>query len=153
MVYRLSRVSLWSVTRIAFIIFGSVGLAFGAFYGLILAVVGNIVTLALGGSGFEDLGMMSGLAGVFVTVFFGMLSGVVGSLVSAIFAWLYNIVAHLIGGIRFEMDPEEVLPTFDESTEPTPEVPDETPVAPVLDQPPQVTVLAAQSSPITNDQS
>ncbi len=120
MVYRLSRVSLWSVARIAFILFGCVGLAFGAFYGLILAMAGNLLTLAFTGAGFEDLGLMSGVAGIFVTVFFGMFSGVVGALMSAIFAWLYNIVAHLIGGISFEMETDHPVTSavgeLDEST-------------------------------------
>ena len=107
MVYRLSRVSLWSVARIAFILFGCVGLAFGAFYGLILAVAGNLLTLVFAGSGFGDMGLMSGVAGVFVTIFFGMFSGVVGALMSAIIAWLYNIVAHLTGGISFEMETDD----------------------------------------------
>lgn len=153
MVYRLSRVSLWSVARMAFIISGSVGLAFGAFYGLILAVAGNLITLAFGGGSFDDLGLMSGVAGVFVTVFFGMFSGVVGALMSAILAWLYNIVAHLIGGICFEIEPESIAPEFTQSVESTLAAPLENSDVASPEQLRQEIVSTGTSSPMTNSQS
>jgi len=104
MPYRLNRISLWSVARTAFVVCALTGFAFGIFYGLILAVAGQVIRLFLGNGAFSEIGMVSGIAGVFASVFFAMISGVIGTLFALLAAWLYNITAHLTGGIEFDAE-------------------------------------------------
>jgi hypothetical protein len=117
-IYHLTRISVWPAVKTAFTICGLIGLAFGTFYGLILAIVGSLINMVFGGAMFEHLNVLSGMAGMFVAVFLGMASGVAGALWAAVVVWLYNVLAHVTGGIELELEPQAPAPA-----EPSPEPP------------------------------
>ena len=107
MTYEIKKIDVWSCVKIAFILFGILGLIFGIFYAVILSFVGGI--LSQFGGEFEQLsGLLTGAMGIFMAFFLALFYAVVGAIITAIMAWIYNGLAKLTGGIKFHLEGEKV---------------------------------------------
>jgi hypothetical protein len=107
MTYEIKKIEVWSCVKIAFILFGILGLIFGLFYAIMLSFVGGI--LSQFGGEFEQLsGLLTGAMGIFLAFFLALFYAVVGAIITAIMVWIYNGLAKLTGGIRFNLEGEKV---------------------------------------------
>lgn len=93
------RFGVLSVAKIAAVLYGLMGLIFGALFSL-MSLVG---VMASAGAGNEDaiFGMLFGVGAVVIMPIF---YGVIGGIFAAISAALYNLVAGFVGGIELEVD-------------------------------------------------
>lgn len=107
MTYEIKKIEVWSCVKIAFILFGILGLIFGLFYAVMLSFVGGILS-QLGGE-FEQLsGLLTGAMSIFMAFFLALFYAVVGAIVTAIMIWIYNGLAKLTGGIKFNLEGEKI---------------------------------------------
>ena len=107
MTYEIKKIDVWSVVKIAFILYGIFGLIFGLFYAVILTMLGGILS-QLGGEFGEMSGLFTGAVGIVTAFFMALFYAVIGSIFTAIFVWLYNVLAKLTGGIRFNLEGEKI---------------------------------------------
>jgi len=106
MTYEIRKIDVWSVVKIAFILYGIFGLIFGLFYAVMLTMVGGFL------SQFSEFGQMTGLftgaVGILMAFFMALFYAVIGAIFTAIFVWLYNVLAKLTGGIRFHLEGDKI---------------------------------------------
>ncbi len=109
MTYEIKRIDVWSVVRIAFILYGIFGLIFGLFYAVMLTMLGGIISQfgELSGEFGEMTGVFTGAVGILMAFFMALFYAVIGAIFTAIFVWLYNVLAKLTGGIRFHLEGEK----------------------------------------------
>lgn len=109
MTLEIKRLDIWSCMKVAFILFGILGLLIGIFYALIIGFIGGIMG-PLAGADIEPLtGLFSGALGIFMAFFMALFYAVMGSLSTAITVWLYNICARWVGGIQVDLEGEKAL--------------------------------------------
>lgn len=110
MTYEIKRIDVWSVVKIAFILYGIFGLIFGLFYAVILAMLGGIISQfgELGGEFGQMSGLFTGAIGIVTALFMALFYAVIGAVFTAIFVWLYNVFAKLAGGITFHLEGEKI---------------------------------------------
>jgi hypothetical protein len=117
MIYHVRKIDVWSVMKVAFVIFGILGVIVGLFYAVFFAFMSQMLA-DFGGPG--ELGRMTGLfsgfMGIFMAFFLAIFYAVIGSLMTALFAGIYNLLARGIGGIELHLEPRESPP----SPSPTP---------------------------------
>ncbi len=104
MTYEIRKIDVWSVVKIAFILYGIFGLLFGLFYAIMLTMVGGILS-QLGGE-FESIRGLTGVLGIFIAFFLALFYAVIGAVFTAIFTWIYNLLAKGLGGIKFFLEQE-----------------------------------------------
>jgi hypothetical protein len=100
------KIDIWSLFKVAFMLYAIVGLVAGLFYGLIFMVLGQLGGL-LGGEDIPGLGFLTGIVGVLAIPVLAVLYGVLGSVVMAIGGALYNLAIRWVGGVKIEMDVTE----------------------------------------------
>jgi hypothetical protein len=105
----LRRVDIWSLFKVAFVLYATLGLVAGLFYGLIFMVIGQLGGL-LGDEEIPGLGFLTGIVGVLAVPVLALFYGVLGSIVVAIGGALYNLAARWVGGVRLELDGGESRP-------------------------------------------
>ena len=106
MIYEIKRIDVWSCVKIAFILFGILGLLFGIFYALMLSAMLGFLS-QMGGE-FQSLrGMFTGILGIFMIFFLAIFYAVIGAVVTAILGWLYNLLARGLGGVKFLLETEK----------------------------------------------
>jgi hypothetical protein len=106
MIYEIKRIDVWSCVKIAFILFGILGLLFGILYAMLLSAMLGFFS-QMGGE-FQSLGgMFTGALGIFMIFFLAIFYAVMGAVVTAILGWLYNLLARGLGGVRFLLEPEK----------------------------------------------
>lgn len=110
MTYEIKKIDVWSVVKIAFILYGIFGLIFGLFYAVILTMLGGIISQfgQFGGEFGDMTGFFTGAVGILMAFFMALFYAVIGSIFTAIFVWLYNVLAKLTGGIRFHLEGEKI---------------------------------------------
>ena len=106
---RIKRVDVWSLFKVAFVLYAVLGLIAGLFYGFVFAVLGQIGGL-LDEKGLPGLGLLSGALGVLAAPALAVRYGVFGSVVVAIGGALYNLAARWVGGIGLDLDMNEPSP-------------------------------------------
>jgi hypothetical protein len=99
----LKRVDIWSLFKVAFVLYATLGLVAGLFYGLIFMVIGQLGEI-LGDEGVPGLGFLTGIIGVLAVPVLALLYGILGSIVVAIGGVLYNLATRWVGGLRLELD-------------------------------------------------
>ncbi|KPK74377.1 MAG: hypothetical protein AMJ89_06530 [candidate division Zixibacteria bacterium SM23_73] len=104
MTYEIRKIDVWSVVKIAFILYGIFGLLFGLFYAIMLTMVGGI--LSQFGPEFESMRGLTGVLGIFMAFFLALFYAVIGAVFTAIFTWIYNLLAKGFGGIKFHLEQE-----------------------------------------------
>ena len=104
MTYEVRKIDVWSVVKIAFILYGIFGLFFGLFYAIMLTMVGGF--LSQFGPEFESVQGLTGVVGIFMAFFLALFYAVIGAVFTAIFTWIYNLLAKGLGGIKFYLEGE-----------------------------------------------
>lgn len=120
MIYQIRRVNVWSLMKVAFVIFAVFGLLAGIFYAFFFAIMGQMMELGDAGEFSRMPGFFSGVMGIFMILFLPVFYGVIGSLLTALFAGLYNLLARGFGGIELQLEPQELSssqPPITSSTE------------------------------------
>ncbi len=106
MTYEIKRIDVWSCVKIAFILFGVIGLLFGVFYAMLLTMVSGFLS-QMGGQ-FQSLGtLFTGALGIFMIFFLGIFYAVVGAVVTTILTLVYNLLAKGFGGIKLFLEQEK----------------------------------------------
>ena len=106
MEYEIKRFNIWSVIKIIFIIFLIIGFLISLFYVVILMLIQNFTgSIGLGDFG-NELMAISGVAGIFIVLFFTIFYAVFASVFCAFILGLYNIIAGSLGGIKLTIDKE-----------------------------------------------
>jgi hypothetical protein len=95
----LKRIDLWSLFKVAFLLYALLGLVAGIFYALFLMIAGSLQSAFLH-EGFPKLGAISGVLAIVLVPLFSIMYGAIGSVVVTIAGFLYNLFAGLVGGIR-----------------------------------------------------
>lgn len=104
------RIGVWSAAKISGLLYGGMGLIFGAIFGLFSLVGMGIATVAAGqseGAGEAFFGMLFGAGAVLLMPLF---YGFMGLVVGAITALIYNLVARLVGGLELQVEPGPDMP-------------------------------------------
>jgi hypothetical protein len=104
--YRVYRIPLWPVTRVAFVVLLVVGVIIGLFYGALLSGLG-IIMGALGESAFGEGLPAIGNLGFLMIPFIAVLYAITGTIWVLVWVLIYNVVAQVTGGIEFELSAEE----------------------------------------------
>ena len=111
MIYQISKVNVWSLMKLAFVIFGVLGLIVGFLYFILFAFMGQLMDFAGPGEFGRMTGLFSGVMGFFVAIFLAIFYAVMGSLMTALFAGLYNLLARGFGGIELHLEPRDSQPS------------------------------------------
>ena len=95
------RVDLWSIFKVAFLLYATLGLIAGLFYGLIFVVLGQLGSF-LGNDEIPGLGFLTGFIGVLAVPVLAIVYGVLGSIVVTIGGGLYNLATRFVGGVKID---------------------------------------------------
>jgi hypothetical protein len=98
----LKRVDLWSLFKIAFVVYAIMGFIAGLFYGMMIALLGSFGDML--GEELPGVGNLSGAIGVIAVPLLAMVYGVMGSLVVTIGGALYNLIARFVGGLKVTVE-------------------------------------------------
>lgn len=112
----LRKIDIWSLFKVAFVLYATLGLVAGLFYGLTFMVLGQLGGL-LGGEDIPGLGFLTGIVGVLAIPVLAVLYGVLGSIVMAVGGALYNLATRWVGGVKVDIDVTEPA-TLSASTPP-----------------------------------
>ena len=110
MIYQIRRINVWSVMKVAFVVFAILGLIIGFFYAIFFAFLGQMMEFAAPGEFGRMTGFFSGVMGIFTAFFLALFYAVIGSLMSAFFVAIYNLLARTVGGIELHLEPPESPP-------------------------------------------
>ncbi len=105
----IKRVDLWSLFKMAFVLYATLGFICGLFYGMMIAFIGSLG--AMWGEDLPGMGALSGAVGIIAVPILAMVYGVLGSIVITIAGALYNLAARFVGGLKVTVDVSEVVPT------------------------------------------
>jgi len=118
MKYRLNRIPLWPVAKVAFVILLVIGIIIGLLYGVLMSGLGVIMG-ALGESAWgEDLPAIGNL-GFLMIPFIAVFYAITGTIWILLWVLIYNVVAQVVGGIELELSAGE-----EHRMESAPHVPD-----------------------------
>jgi len=98
----IKRFDLWSLFKMAFVLYATLGFIAGLFYGMIIAVVGSLG--AFWGEDLPGVGALSGAIGIIAVPVLAMVYGVLGSFVITVAGALYNLAARWAGGLKVSID-------------------------------------------------
>jgi len=104
MVYEIRRINIWSVMKIAFVIFAILGLIIGILYFIFFLFVGQVMEMATPDEFSGMTGLFSGFLGFFAVFFLAIFYAVFGSLMTALFAGIYNLMARGFGGVEVHLE-------------------------------------------------
>lgn len=99
----LKRVGVFSVARIAGVLYCALGLLIGLLFALLSTVAGGLAAAAANSGGHQLPGWFGMIFGVGAIVLFPVFYGVLGFIMAAIMAGLYNLFAGLVGGIELDL--------------------------------------------------
>lgn len=94
-----TRVSPWSVAKIAALLYGIIGLVIGAIISVLALVFGTAMAAQ------RDDAWIGTVFGVSAIVALPILYGIGGGIMAAFSAFVYNIAARMVGGVRIEVEP------------------------------------------------
>ena len=97
---RLTRVAPLSVAKVAFVLYGLMGLIFG-----VIVAVASLIGATIGMSQHDGSAFFGAIFGVGAIVLLPILYGVLGSVVALTMAAIYNLAASLMGGIELTFEP------------------------------------------------
>lgn len=112
MIYHVRKIDVWSVMKVAFVIFGILGVIVGLFYAIFFAFMGQMMADFGAAGDFGNLtGLFGGVMGIFMAFFLAIFYAVIGSLMTAFFAGIYNLLARGIGGVVLHLESRETQPS------------------------------------------
>lgn len=100
------RIGVWSLAKISGLVYGGMGLIFGAIFGFFSLVGMGMASVAAdqGGGPMEALfSMLFGAGAVLLMPLFYGFMGLVGGAITAL---IYNLAARLVGGLTLELESE-----------------------------------------------
>ena len=100
---RITRIDLWSLFKVAFLLYAVLGVAIGLFYWFVLMVAGSIGT-AFAEEEIPGLGVLGGVLGIFLVPVMAFFYGAFSSVMITIGGALFNVVARFTDGIGFDAD-------------------------------------------------
>ena len=101
----IKRIDLWSLFKIAFLLYACLGLVVGLFYGLFMIVAGAIESAFSNEFGdIPGLGFFGGMLGLVMIPLMAVLYGAIGSVFVTIGGFLYNLMAKLGGGLSLQTE-------------------------------------------------
>jgi hypothetical protein len=92
---RITHIGPLSVAKIAFVLYGVMGLIFGGIFAL-AAVFGASIGAGAG----EDSALLGAVFGLGAVIVLPILYGGLGAVMALFMAWLYNVIAGFVGGIE-----------------------------------------------------
>ena len=92
---RITHIGPISVAKIAFVLYGVIGLIFGA-----IVAVFSLVGAGLGVAAGEESPLLGAVFGVGAVILLPLFYGGLGALMALFTAWLYNVVAGFVGGVE-----------------------------------------------------
>ncbi|MCI0450814.1 MAG: DUF3566 domain-containing protein [Candidatus Latescibacteria bacterium] len=104
----IKRVDLWSLFKVAFVLYATLGFICGLFYAMIIGFIGSLG--ALWSEDLPGLGALSGAIGIVAVPILAMVYGVLGSIVVTIGGGLYNLAARFVGGLIVTVDVTDIAP-------------------------------------------
>jgi hypothetical protein len=105
----IKRIDLWSLFKVAFLLYAVFGLICGFLYGILMLVAGGLQSAFLGDE-WPRFGLLGGILGVVVIPFMAVLYGVIGSVFATIGGAVFNLIAGFAGGIRFNTEVDALEP-------------------------------------------
>lgn len=97
---RITRISPMSVAKLAFVMYGLIGLVIGVVF-----AVASLLGATLGGVVGDRSAILGAIFGVGAVVIMPLLYGCFGALGALISTAIYNVVAGLVGGIEITTEP------------------------------------------------
>jgi hypothetical protein len=94
-----TRVSPWSVAKIAALLYGIIGLVVGAIVSLVSGIFGTALAAQ------NNDAWIGTLFGASAIVVLPILYGIGGGIMAAFSAFIYNIAARIVGGVRIDVEP------------------------------------------------
>ena len=94
-VMRITHIGPISVAKVALVLYGVIGLVFGA----IVAVI-SLLGAGLGVAAGEESSLLGAAFGVGAVILLPLFYGGLGALMAMLTAWLYNVVAGFVGGVE-----------------------------------------------------
>ena len=92
---RITHIGPLSVAKIAFVLYGVIGLIFGT----VVAVI-SLLGAGLGAAAGKESSLLGAAFGVGAVVLLPLCYGGLGALMALFMAWLYNVVAGFVGGVE-----------------------------------------------------
>ena len=92
---RITHIGPLSVAKIAFVLYGVLGLIFGGIFAL-AAVFGASIGARAG----EDSALLGAVFGLGAVIVLPIIYGGPGAVMALFMAWLYNVIAGFVGGIE-----------------------------------------------------
>ncbi len=92
---RITHIGPISVAKVAFVLYGVLGLIFGAFFAAV-----SLLGAGLGAAHGEESALLGAVFGVGAVILLPLLYGGLGAVTGLFMAWLYNVVAGLVGGVE-----------------------------------------------------
>ncbi len=103
----LKRVDLWSLFKMAFVLYATIGFVAGLFYAMMIAFIGSLG--AMWGEDIPGLSKFTGAIGIIAVPVLAMVYGVLGSIVVTIGGALYNVAARFVGGLKVVVDVSDTI--------------------------------------------
>jgi hypothetical protein len=97
---RITRIGPFSVAKVAFILYGGIGLIIGC-----IVALASLLGATLGATEGEHSALLGAIFGVGAVILFPLFYGVFGASGALISAALYNVVAGIVGGVELTMEP------------------------------------------------
>jgi hypothetical protein len=94
-----TRVSPWSVAKIAALLYGIIGLVIGAIMSLAAVAFGSALAAQ------RNDAWIGTIFGVSAIVVLPILYGIGGGIMAAFSAFIYNIAARVVGGVHIQVEP------------------------------------------------
>jgi hypothetical protein len=100
------RIDLWSLCKMAFVLYATLGFVCGLFYGAIIAFIGSFG--AMWGEHMPGIGRLSGVIGIIAVPIIAVGYGCLGAIVMTIAGGLYNVAARFVGGVTLTVDVQDI---------------------------------------------
>jgi hypothetical protein len=106
---RITRIDLWSLFKVAFLLYAGIGVVVGLFYWFILMVAGSLGTV-FAEEEIPGLGVLGGVLGVFLVPIMAFFYGAFSSVMITIGAALFNVAVRFTDGLSFEAEVDTETP-------------------------------------------
>ena len=99
----IKRIDLWSLFKVAFLVYAALGLIGGLFYAFFL-----FLATGLGGAFLEEelphFGLLGGVLGIILVPVIAVFYGAIGSVFATIVGGIFNLAVKISGGPKFDID-------------------------------------------------
>ena len=93
------RIDLWSIFKLAFMVYAVIGLIVGVFYGFFLLLANALTSFS---DEIPEFRFLGGVLGIVLIPVMAVFYGAIGSVFATIIGLLYNLFAGVVGGLRVD---------------------------------------------------